>query len=145
MKRKVILLIISFLALIAGLLLYLFFNKEAYVSKVILDVIPIRPITNDNMLINILRGYGADLLWSISFTLVIQFIFWIDKKRIFLLLLCSVLGILYELMQCFGITNGTADLFDAIVYSLGSLLAILMILGGKFYEEKSDFSSSNGN
>lgn len=145
MRRKVILFILSCLALLVGLLLYLFFNKDAYISKVILDIIPIQTNTDENIVISILRGYGADLLWSISFTMIMQFILWLDKKKIIFLLFCSLLGILYELMQCFGIVPGTADIVDAIVYIFGSVLAIMIIQGGKLYEEKSDFSSSVSN
>ena len=39
-------------------------------------------------------------------------------------------------MQRFGITTGTADIVDVIVYIIGSLLAIIIIQGGKLYEEK---------
>ena len=43
-----------------------------------------------------------------------------------------------------GVAPGTADIVDGIVYILGSLLAILIIQGGKLYEEKSGFSDHNG-
>ena len=133
-KKKVILLIISLAMLILGLLLYLLLNSKAYVSQILLQIIPIQTINEDSLVIGILRGYGADLLWSASFTLIIQFIVWLKKKRTILLVFCSLLGIAYELMQCFGITPGTADIVDGIVYILGSLLAIIIIQGGNLYE-----------
>lgn len=133
-KKKVILLIICLAMLILGLLLYLLLNSKAYVSQILLQIIPIQTINEDSLVIGILRGYGADLLWSASFTLIIQFIVWLKKKRTILLVFCSFLGIVYELMQCFGITTGTADIVDGIVYLLGSILAIIIIQGGKLYE-----------
>lgn len=133
-KKRAILIIISFLMLILGLLLYLLLNSKAYISKVLLQIIPIQINTNDGLVISILRGYGADLLWSASFTLIIQFIVWLKRKRTIYLVFCSLLGIVYELMQCFGITTGTADIVDGIVYILGSILAIVIIQGGKLYE-----------
>lgn len=142
-KKRIALLIISAVMLVLGLLLYLLFNKDAYVSKFLLKIIPIKTITGGGLAIEIIRGYGADLLWSFSFTMIIQFIVWADKKKTILLVFCSLLGIVYELMQRFGITTGTADITDVIVYLLGSLLAIATILGGKFYEENSDSCSSN--
>ena len=133
-KKKVILLIISLAMLVLGLLLYLLLNRKAYVSQILLQIIPIQTINEDSLVIGILRGYGADLLWSASFTLIIQFIVWLKKKRTILLVFCSLLGIVYELMQCFGIVPGTADIVDGIVYILGSLLAIIIIQGGNLYE-----------
>ena len=133
-KKKVILLIISLAMLVLGLLLYLLLNSKAYVSQILLQIIPIQTINEDSLVIGILRGYGADLLWSASFTLIIQFIVWLKKKRTILLVFCSLLGIVYELMQCFGIVPGTADIVDGIVYILGSLLAIFIIQGGNLYE-----------
>lgn len=133
-KKKVILLIISLAMLLLGLLLYLLLNSKAYISNILLQIIPIRTITKDSLVISILRGYGADLLWSASFTLIIQFIVWAEKKKTIFLVFCSLLGIVYELMQCFGITTGTADIVDGIVYILGSVLAIIIIQGGNLYE-----------
>ena len=144
MKRKWILLVISTVLLVLGLLLYLLFNREAFISRVFLEIIPIHISFNDSFGIRILRGVGADFLWSVSFALIVQAIVWIEKKKTGLLVFCSLLGIVYELMQCFGITPGTADIVDVIVYILGSLFAILIILGGKLYEEKSDVSVNNG-
>lgn len=133
-KKKVILLIISLAMLILGLLLYLLLNSKAYVSQILLQIIPIQTINEDSLVIGILRGYGADLLWSASFTLIIQFIVWAEKKKTIYLVFCSLLGIVYELMQYFGITTGMADIVDGIVYILGSVLAILIIQGGNLYE-----------
>ena len=139
-NKKVILIIISIVLLFLGLLLYLLLNQETYVSKAILTVIPIRITIAENIFVRILKGYAADLLWSASFTMIIQFIVWFEKKKIKYLILCCLLGIVYELMQYFRITSGIADIVDVIVYILGSLLAIIIIQGGKLYEEKSDCS-----
>lgn len=139
-NKKVILIIISVVLLLLGLLLYLLLNQEAYVSKAILAVIPIQITIAENIFVKILKGYAADLLWSVSFTMIVQFIVWSEKKKVKYLVLCCLLGIVYELMQYFRITSGIADIVDVIVYILGSLLAIIIIQGGKLYEEKSDCS-----
>ena len=139
-NKKVILIIISVVLLLLGLLLYLLLNQEAYVSKAILAVIPVQITIAENIFVKILKGYAADLLWSVSFTMIVQFIVWSEKKKVKYLILCCLLGIVYELMQYFRITSGIADIVDVIVYILGSLLAIIIIQGGKLYEEKSDCS-----
>ena len=143
-KKKIILFSIGVVMLIFGLLLYLLLNRKVFVSEVLLRVISIHEIESKNLLVNILRGYGADLLWSASFTMIVQFIVWCPKKKTALLVVCSFLGIAYELLQHSGLVTGVADFRDVIAYMLGSLLAILIILGGKFYEEESSSGSSNG-
>ena len=135
--KKTILGCLALFMLLLGLVLYLFLNREAYISKVIYDIVPIKSsFFSDNIFVKILRNYGADLLWSASFTMIIQTILLCDKKRSYFLILSSLLGVFYELMQRFGITTGTADIVDVIVYIIGSLLAIIIIQGGKLYEEK---------
>ncbi len=136
-NKKIKLMIFSISALFLGLLLYLLFNKDAFISKSILRIIPIPTISRrDIVLINVLRNYGADFLWSVAFTMTVQIIVWTKKKKTIFLLFGCLLGVVYELMQCFGLTPGTADIVDVIVYILGSLFAIIIIQGGKLYEEK---------
>lgn len=143
-KKKIILFSDSVATLFLGLLLYLLFNRNAYVSTVLLRVISVPEISSENFLIKLLRGYGADLFWSSSFTLIIQIIVWFPKKKLPLLLFCSLLGVLYELLQYVGLVTGIADIGDVIVYIFGSLLALSIILGGKYYEEKTVSSSIYG-
>ena len=81
-NKKVILIIISVVLLLLGLLLYLLLNQEAYVSKAILAVIPIQITIAENIFVKILKGYAADLLWSVSFTMIVQFIVWSEKKKV---------------------------------------------------------------
>lgn len=136
-NKRIILATISVSSLILGTLLYLFLNKEAYVSKLILTIVSVKDINyKSNIVLKILKNYGADFLWSVSFAFVVQMILWLRKRRVILLIFCSLLGIVYELMQCSGVISGTADIVDVIVYILGSLFAIIIIQGGKLYEEK---------
>lgn len=143
-KKKITLFSVSVILLLLGLLLYLLLNREVYVSKMLLRVIPIWSINKETVIVKILKGYGADMLWSASFTMIIQFIVWFPKKKLALLLFCSLLGIAYEIIQYYGFTTGVSDIRDVIVYIFGSLLAIQFIAGGKFYEEENS-GSSNGN
>ena len=136
-NKKVILGFISLGLLLLGLIFYLLLNEDAFVSKIVFDIIPIQSFSeSNNAFVKVLRNFGADFLWSVSFTMIIQIILWLDKKKTFFLLFCSLLGIIYELMQCFGVAAGTADILDMIVYVMGSLFAIIIIQGGKLYEEK---------
>ena len=136
-KKRFILLSISFFCLIIGFLIYLFFNQNTPISSWMQYInIHENKLSLDNLLITMITNFGADFLWSLSFTIIVQFILWLQKKHTFYLIFCSALGAIYELMQCFGLANGTADIIDVIVYTLGSLFAIIIIQGGKLYEEK---------
>lgn len=136
-NKRIVLMILGVLFLIVGLLLYILFNQNAYISKTICRLFMIPHITYEhNILTMLITYYGADLLWSVSFCLIVQLILFIKKRKTILLVICSVLGITYEIMQCFGLAAGTADIVDVIVYILGSLVAIIIIQGGKLYEEE---------
>jgi hypothetical protein len=134
-KKKVILLILCIAFLVLGLLLYFVFNQDAYISKVLHEVIHFQINTNDSLPVSIIKFYGADLLWSIAFVLAIQAVLGVKRKQIWLLMFCSLLGVVYELMQYFSITNGVADIFDVFAYITGSFIGVSIILGGKFYEK----------
>ena len=134
-KNKVILIIICIVLLLMGLLLYLLFNQDAYISKTIYEVVPIPTIAGKSLAISIFRSFGADLLWSIALVLAIQVALGLKKKQIWLLMLCSLLGVAYELMQFLGIANGTADILDVLIYIAGSFIGVSIIIGGKYYEK----------
>ena len=120
-----------------GLVVYIFFNKTAFISRLIDNIFPTPTIHfPESFFVNIIRGYAADFLWSAAFTLVIQAILEINKKRIWYLLFCSLLGILYELLQFLGVATGSADIWDILTYLCGSAFGILIILGGKYYEKE---------
>lgn len=140
-KKRLLLLIISTATLFLGLSFYLLFNNQAFISKVLLEIVPIQTINSSNPIILLIRGFGADLLWATAFTMIIQFIMWVDKKKTIYLIQCALLGIAYEIMQCFGVVPGTADIVDVFVYILGSIFAIIIIQGGNLYEEESSISN----
>ena len=112
-------------------------NRDAFITKIINSVVALPDVVlSDTFALKLLKGYGADFLWATSFALIIQAILWLRKKSIWYLLFCSVLGIFYELLQFLKITNGTADMLDILIYVIGSAFGIIILLGGKFYEEK---------
>ena len=139
MKRsgRIILIVISIVMMFMGAIIYLFFNHTAYFVGVIDPFIPPIPLMNqDGMAGIIIRNFGADFLWSAAFTLTLQAILYLKRNKIRFLLLSSMLGGLYELMQFLGVINGTADIADLIIYFAGCILGIIIIIGGKFYEKE---------
>ncbi len=132
MKRKHCI-IIAAISLCLGLCVYLLFNQTTYIYSFLPDWLRFQQITVDNDVLDmLLKNYCADLLWAISFTFVVQSILMLKPPKVYLLLFTTVLGVAIEIMQLFSIINGTFDLFDILVYFLGSLISIIIIkIGGK--------------
>lgn len=136
-KRKILLIAISIDLLIVGFIFYLLFNREARIANLFYKYIHLSPpnLTIHPDLERFFRCYGADFLWSTAFTLTIQFILWLRKEKTYLLIFSCLLGIIYEIAQYFHWTVGSADMYDVLVYVLGSIFAIILIRGGNLYEE----------
>ena len=134
--KRIKLIYISVFLLLLGLSLYLLFNRSAFVAEVISSIITLPDVSPSGLAAVLLRNYGADLLWSVSFTFTIQAILWLKRDNLLFLQVCCLLGVVYELLQFIGIANGTPDIVDLIVYIVGSAFGIIIIIGGEFYEEK---------
>ena len=132
MKRKHCI-IIAAISSCLGLCVYLLFNQTTYIYSFFFFFLRFQQITVDNDVLDmLLKNYCADLLWAISFTFVVQSILMLKPPKVYLLLFTTVLGVAIEIMQLFSIINGTFDLFDILVYFLGSLISIIIIkIGGK--------------
>ena len=132
MKRKDCI-ILAVISLCLGLCVYLFFNQSTYIYKILPVELQFKQINCDNSVLYIfIKDYCADLLWSISFTFVVQSILMLNFKSVYWLLLTAMLGTSVEVMQLFNIINGTFDLYDIFVYLLGALISILIIkIGGQ--------------
>ena len=89
----------------------------------------------------------ADIMWSISFAMIICGI-WVNQFSFFNLLLVGMAcAIFYEVLQLVGIARGTFDIMD-LLYSLGSgLLGTLLaykLLKKHNIKEQYNESSLNG-
>ena len=125
--------------LILGLFVYLFFNQNTYISRIVISVIDLPNIHLGNRCVeHIVNSFLADFLWSVSATFAVQYIFELKGRKVFLLSLTAILGITVELMQKFNIMSGVYDLYDIVTYIIGSFYSIfIIILGRKTYENKS--------
>ena len=138
MERKKYLLF-STVSLALGLIVYLFFNQNTYISRMISSVIDLPCIHLKNRYIeSFIHSFLADFLWSVSATFAIQYIVELKGRKILLLGFTAVLGLTVELLQKFNIMSGVFDFYDIITYIIGSFFSILIILlGRKTYENKS--------
>ena len=132
MKRKHCI-ILAVISLCLGLCIYLFVNQSTYIYSMLPVELRFQQINCDNsILYTFLKDYGADFLWAISFTFVVQSILMLKAKSVYWLLFTTLLGVAVEVMQLFGIINGTFDLYDILAYFLGSLISVIIIkIGGK--------------
>lgn len=121
-------LISALFAFVLGVVCYIFFNPDANVTKWIGYYFNVKTIyLKPEILHIIIKSFAADFFWSLSFTLAVQSIMNFFGRQKLYLLYCSVLGVLFELLQLFGIVRGVFDIFDIIVYIAGSFTAIAVI------------------
>lgn len=125
-RRKVVLAILGLIALVAGLLVYLKYGKNTWIAQKIRYLYCSEEMNSSDTRFGILlRNWGADALWMVSFTIFIQIILWPSRTRY--LVFCALVGGIWELMQLCGLVGGTADVFDLLAYLIGTLIAIALI------------------
>ena len=111
-----------------GTAIYFLFDRKTFFVEsfpVLKDRLPL--LHANSIFENLIICYGADLMWSVSFSFAIQAIYCFKNERIFYLLLCSLLGICYELLQMANVVPGTFDVFDIAAYIIGSIDSIIII------------------
>ncbi|MBR3381619.1 MAG: hypothetical protein IKG85_01070 [Clostridia bacterium] len=119
---------LAFGFLMLGVLCYVFFNHETYLSHVLPQFgIPFPRSSSGSLFHRIAIGYAADLLWAAAMPLAIQTVLQLKGKKQVWLALSVVVGCGYELSQKAGWIAGTFDWIDLIVYSVGTVLSLWII------------------
>lgn len=128
-KRRIICFALAIIALSAGAALYLVYNRNIVLSGffegLFSSLPPVRVPASAAEIF--LMNWGADFLWAVSFTLVVQGIFLFEKRQHGFLMLCSLIGVALELMQLFKLTGGTFDILDIAVFFFASALVTAII------------------
>lgn len=127
LKERLCCIGLAIVALIMGFGIYLFLNQNNYYYSIIGDICKIPSITTKNFLSRIIICFGADYLWSMAYTSMVQALFLFRRKEVWKLLSCSLFGIVVELLQQLEIISGTPDMFDIVAYILGCLSVIIII------------------
>lgn len=126
----------SVLAVSIGVLLYVLFRENTYISKMF-DLIPV--VSDIQQRVNIqvpdfFKYYLSDFLWGFALSCGLVSIHNPNRKGV---IICAGMafsfGVLWELLQSTGILKGTADIHDVIMYFLASLTSI--IINSKEMEE----------
>ena len=121
-------------SLVLGLIIYLLFRPNAYVSRMILSELPMKGVFDCSDLCDssFLKFYFADFLWAFSLTCWLHAIFLPDISGSWICaLIVLASGSLYELLQFLGIVNGTGDFIDVFMYATGGGLVSVNILIGR--------------
>lgn len=135
-----------FIPLVFGLLLYLIFQKDAFVSIVVNFLFPSLSLPAIDIPVifeRILRNYAADALWSYSLTFAFVFVIGYERKRLHIsAIVCFTFEIFMEYLQRIEVLNGTFDFFDILVELISTCVATILIY---MYEEEQNEKSSKGN
>lgn len=137
-KRTLIRLGSCLIILMIGVGVYVVYNPKALFLTCLGVNLPYLVNSSRSLVSTMISSYLADYLWAVSFTMIIQSIMDLKREWICLLLLCPLLGVIFEVMQYLNWVSGTSDILDVLVYYLGSLTVIMMekfFQGGKKYEE----------
>ena len=126
---RVFLLAESFLLLVSGVLIYLFFRSGTFIHEFATELMGFnfeKPVLlQENLFYDFLRYYFVDFLWLASFFNAYLAV----RSRVTSasilgsFIVAFLTGIIYELLQCFGIISGTFDLVDIIMYLTAGIIS----------------------
>lgn len=132
-RFKQLSLLISVLALLAGLLIYLVLREKTYINSVIPEHIGniVKYFFTDvpqNSFTDFVKYYFADFLWcfALNYALCAVQISISTKKLIVISLVSFSIGIEFEIMQLFSICIGTFDMIDIGMYFAASSLSVMI-------------------
>lgn len=134
MQRRQRNIIYSMVGLLLGGILYVLFRSNTYISRIFASsgmVLFLRELAEPYAW-EFLRYYLPDFLWCFSLSCGIQAICLSERKEVILYALIAFLcGVTWELCQCMNIVSGVGDLYDVLMYFLGSSLSVLVNLKGE--------------
>ena len=116
-------------ALILGAAMYIIFRPKAVVSMFFGKICWVSDlqILLQSVSADCLRYYLSDLLWAFSLSCGLQAIFVPDQHGI---VICAgtaaVCGVFWELLQLFGMVQGTGDWVDVVMYFFAAIASILI-------------------
>ncbi len=131
--------------LLVGLILYLSFRKDAFISVFWGKYLPLpAPLFKSlpEWLSLFLRNYASDILWAYSLGFAIQLVLGRSKRsRLHTLVVCLCFEVILEVLQRFGVIRGTFDYLDILLEACSICLALLVI---KVFEEAQNEKNNQG-
>lgn len=141
MSRRLFYWINILVPLLFGIMVYLYWRPDAYISKLILNLFRIsyapergRPAGVQRFI----RYYLCDICWAYALTFSLAF--WLGKDSLMeAYTISAVFALLVEILQLLPQTPGSFDILDIIVELSACTIAVLIIKsyewGGMYYEK----------
>lgn len=124
LKHCLIFVIPGFVSLLAGLLIYLFYRPNSYISILLQRYVSfdlnlgLFDVFNNKFI----KFYFVDYLWAFSLSCGLHLIFM--PRRIGTYAITAVVflyGMIYEVLQLCSIIDGTGDILDVLLYALAGI------------------------
>ncbi len=131
--------------LLIGLLLYVTFRRDAYVSILISKYLNLPALSNSTLpewLISFFRSFASDILWAYSLGFAVMLTLGYNRRN----LVCSFFVCIFfeaflEVLQKVGILHGTFDDLDILLEAVFICLALFNIK--KHEEAQNEKNSKN--
>lgn len=137
-KRTKINLLLSVFFLTLGGAIYIITRPDTYISQLAKNIMCISLLQNKLSFLNsnFFKYYLPDFLWSASFTCAL---FVINSSIVRVAFISGLIGILWETAQFIGLTDGTGDFHDIIMYLTAIIFVVLINKKGAFKNEKEPY------
>jgi len=136
LKRTAFYLLNIVVPLASGLIIYLSFRPESYLSSfaesagISIQLNSFKP----GILYLFIKNYFSDILWAYSLTFAVAFVLGYSRRNLVLtVIICLLFSAVLESFQRLGIFNGTFDVLDIAFEGLSTVLSAALIT---YYEEK---------
>ncbi len=129
MKSRCYCILHSIISLMVGVSIYVLFRKNTYIHT-ILNISPDMFFGYSSFLLDELIRYALpDFLWSYSLNFGLYAIYLPKNKgKIIIPITVSLLGFCWEILQKFGLTSGTFDIIDCLMYVGASMVSCIIYL-----------------
>ncbi len=129
MKSRCYCILHSIISLLVGITIYILFRKNTYIHTY-LSISPDMFFGNNKFLLDEVMRYALpDFLWSYSLNFGLYSIYLPNNKwRIIIPVIVSILGFCWEILQKAGLTNGTFDIIDCVMYVGASMVSYIIYL-----------------
>lgn len=133
-KQINVMLTISLSSLVIGLIIYLAFRKETYISVIIescfgcFHLHSVFDVFNNSFV----KYYLVDYLWGISLSSSLHLVFLpSSRESVAIIFVVAIFGFVYELLQSCSLINGTGDIIDVLLYLLAGISVSIINLSLK--------------
>lgn len=132
-KKTAISLFCSFIALLFGLIIYIFCRQGTHIHTLLKDCfslsLPYLPL--GGVFGVLIRNWGGDFFWGLALCFLLAVIFKpFRHKLVFAVTVTVTLGALLEILQFYGVITGTGDVFDIIAEATAAVCAANIIKRG---------------